>query len=118
MGTPATPVTPKPSMSSILTALASANTYVSLGLEVAGVIVPLVKGLIMEIRQIATGQQTVTYQVLIQADEGDLQSVITVSDADLAAINAELVRLGKPPLAVPAAEPTLAPPAPATPPAA
>ena len=104
MGTPTTPVTPKPSTSSILSALAAANTYVSLGLQVAGVVVPLVKGLITEIKQIATGQQTVTYQILIQTDESDLASVVTVSDADLAAINAELERQGKSPLPVPAAE--------------
>ena len=107
------PVTPAPakSLSSVLSALASTNTYVSLGIEVAGVIIPLVKGLIQEIKQIATGEQTVAYQVLLQTDEGDLQQVITVSDADLAAINAELVRLGKSPLPVPAAAAEPAPPA-------
>lgn len=98
------PVTPAPakSLSSVLSALAETNTYVSLGIEVAGVVIPLVKGLIQQIKQIATGEQTVAYQVLLQTDEGDLQQVITVSDADLTAINAELVRLGKTPLPIPA----------------
>lgn len=110
------PVTPTPakSLSGVLSALASTNTYVSLGIEVAGIVIPLVKGLIQEIKQIATGEQTVAYQVLIQTDEGDLQQVIAVSDDDLTAINAELVRLGKPPLPVPTATAPVPEPAPPT----
>lgn len=90
-------------LSSLLGALAKSNAVISLGIEVAGVLTPIVKGLISEIKLISAGQQNVSYQVVLQTDESDLQQVITLSDDDLAAINAELVRLGKAPLPVPPA---------------
>ena len=91
-----------------LTALASVNGEVTLALNVAGVLVPLIKGAISEIRQIATGGQTLSYAVLIQTDDAELDAINTLSNDDLTAINAELARLGQAP-ATPAASP--APPA-------
>lgn len=80
----------------VLTALAGANEYVSLGLEVAGVVVPLVKGAITGIKQIATGTDTVSYQVLLQVDGTELDAVDKLATDDLTAINAELTARGVP----------------------
>ncbi|MGH7836489.1 MAG: hypothetical protein ACREQC_01545 [Candidatus Binataceae bacterium] len=107
-----TPNTPAPAGATILdtlSGLAKANSYVALGLEVADVVVPIVKGVISEIKQISTGDGTVAYTVLIQADESELSAVDTLSESELAAINAELTRLGAPTLSVPAAAPETAP---------
>ena len=96
-------------MASALGALASVNSIVTLGLEIGSVTIPLIKGLITKIESAKSGG-TVTYTVLIQADEAVLAGDVQVNIADLVAINAELQRLQQPPLAVPT-EP--APPAPA-----
>lgn len=101
MATPNTPVAPK--ISTVLSTLAETNAYVQLGLEVAGIVVPIGRALIQEIKQITTKQNTVAYQVLVQMDETDLQAVVTLDIAEIVAINAELTRLGKTTLPVPAA---------------
>jgi len=105
------PVAPSPAtgaLSAILAGLGQTNMIVSLGLQVAGIVVPLAKGLVSQIKLISQGQTTVTYQVVVTTDENSLQQIDAISDADLAAINAELARLGKPPLPVPT---SAAPPA-------
>src|SRR5271155_1757741 len=76
-----------------LTALAGVSGEVTLALNVAGVLVPLVKGAISEIRQIAAGGQTLSYAVLIQTDDAELDAINALSNDDLTAINAELARL-------------------------
>lgn len=107
------PVAPKPAsgagtLAGILSGLWQTNMIVSLGLQIAGVVIPLAKGLVSSIKQISQGETTVTYQVVVTTDENNLQQVDAISDADLAAINAELTRLGKQSLPVPA---SAAPPA-------
>jgi len=97
----ATPVPASGALSAILAGLGQTNMIVSLGLQVAGIVVPLAKGLVTEIKKISQGQTTVTYQIVVTTDEANLQAVDAISDADLSAINAELVRLGKSPLPVP-----------------
>jgi len=81
----------------ILGAIESANGYVTLALEAAGVLVPIVKGVITEIKKLVDPTGTVTYQLLIQTDQAALTTVLTLSEADLAAINAELAKMGLPP---------------------
>jgi hypothetical protein len=76
-----------------LSLLAGVNGEVTLALNVAGVLVPLVKGAISEIRQIATGGQTMSFAVLIQTDDAELDAVDKLSNDDLTAVNAELARL-------------------------
>ena len=88
----------------VLSALADANEYVSIGLEVAGVVVPLVKGAITEIKKLGSGKDSETYQVLLQVDAAELDSVDKLAVDDLTAINAELTKRGVP--AVPIAPPT------------
>jgi len=89
-----------------LQALQSSNQWVALGVAALGVIVPGVKALITSIKQDASGTITITFSDLVAADQAELQKVIDASNTDLAAINAELVRLGAAPL------PMLAPAAP------
>ena len=99
--------TPAPTTAStVLTALQTAGGWVTLGVEVAGVVIPLVKGLIAKIQQITLPQGDVSYQVLITADQNELAAVVTLAESDLAAINAKLAADGKPPLVVPAAPAT------------
>ena len=97
------------SVKNILSGLAGANQIITLGLEIGGVVVPLAKGLIQEIKQIGGGAQSVSYQVLIQTDSAELEAIAQLATDDLAAINAELAKLGKP--AIPALDPTAPGPA-------
>lgn len=90
----------------VLTALADANEYVALGMNVAGVFVPLVKGAIKAIRAIGAPQDTVAYEVLLQVDGADLDDVAKLAAADLLAINAELAARGVPEVPVSPAPPT------------
>ena len=87
----------------VLQSLQGVNGVITLALNLGGVLVPLVEGLILEIKQIATGGETVTYQVLIQMDGEALAKVVQLSTDDLAAVNTELARLGLPQLTVPPA---------------
>jgi len=91
-----------------LQALQASNGYVALGVSALGIIIPGVKAVISEIKSIGQGSVTITLTDLVIADQAELQKVIETSNADLAAINAELVRLGAPPL------PALAPAPPTT----
>jgi hypothetical protein len=87
--------------SGILGALSESNAVIALAIEVGDALVPIFKGAISEIKQIASGGETISYSVLIEGDQADLATVESMSDADLAAINSELARLGKPTLSVP-----------------
>jgi hypothetical protein len=84
------------STANILSALSSTNQVITLGLEVAGQLVPLVKGAITEIKKISTGAKTETYQVVITADAAELDAITKLAADDLTALNAELARLGLP----------------------
>ena len=82
----------------ILSALSDSNQIITLGLEVAGQLVPLVKGAITEIKKISSGAKTETYQVVITADAAELDAITKLAADDLTALNAELARLGVPPV--------------------
>lgn len=96
MSTPGNPL--GSTAGNVLSTLTGVDGAITLALNIGGVLVPLVKGLILEIKQIASGSETVTYQVLIQADQAELAQVISLSTDDLNAVNAELQRLGAPTL--------------------
>ena len=83
----------------VLAALSESGQYITLGIELAGEIVPLAKGLVKEIRSIGTGKDTVGYQVLVETDTAELDAVHQLAEDDLEAINAELKKMGKPPIA-------------------
>ncbi len=82
----------------VLAALASTNEYVAVGIQVGEIVVPLVKGVVKEIRTIATGVETVSYEVLLQVDGAELDAVDKLAQDDLAAINSELQLRGLPPV--------------------
>lgn len=96
---------PKATAGSVLTALADANGYVSLALQLGEVLVPIGKALVSKIQSIGQGSPTITFQLLVTQDEAELAGVDQMSTDDLNAINAELVRQGKPALPVPQAPP-------------
>lgn len=85
----------------VLSTLAGVESGVTLAIELGGQLVPLATGLVREIRQVATGAKTVSYQVLIETDSAELDAIDKLSTDDLTAINAELTRLGLPPVPVP-----------------
>lgn len=105
------PVTPKPTASSVLSSLSQVGGYVGLAIQLGETLIPVGKALVTSIKNAATGVETIDYQLLISQDDAELATINTESTADLAAINAELVRQGAQPLPVPAE-----PAAPATPP--
>lgn len=102
MSTPSNPVA-KPTASSILTALAATNGYVSLALQLGEVVVPLGKALVSKIESLRQGNATIDFQLLVAGDQAELSDVDKLSTDDLTAINVELTRLGVPTLPVPAA---------------
>src|SRR5271154_4574116 len=92
--TPTNASTPGGHAGQILTALASVNGYVALGLQVGATVIPLVKGAISAIKSIGTSQETVTYQVLLTVDGAELDAIDQLAIDDLTAINAELSKRG------------------------
>lgn len=98
-----------PKLSDVLSSLSEVGGYVGIVANIAGVAIPLGKALVSDIQKIGQGADE-TYQVLVQTDTAALDSVQEIAGEDLAAINAELVRQGAPPLAVPASVPDPAPP--------
>jgi hypothetical protein len=99
MGT--NPVTPKQTASNVLNALAEANGYVNLALQLGTALIPVGKALVSKIKDAATGVETITYQLLITQDQATLAAIDAASIADLDAINAELARQGAQTLPVP-----------------
>lgn len=90
--------------SGLLSVLEGSNGIVTLAITVAGILIPLGKALIQKIEGIGTGSVTITFANLVIQDDAELDAITALSTADLAAINAELTRLGLPTL--PAAPPT------------
>lgn len=97
--------------SNILQNLADANGgYVTLAIELAGALIPIGKAAVKKIQQVAAGTESETYDVLVQMDGAELAKIAQLSESELAAVNAELAKLGVPPVpALP--DPTAPPPA-------
>lgn len=89
----------------VLSALASANGYIALGLQVGNLVLPLMKGLIKEIRTIGGGTETVSYEIVVAADMAELDAVDKLALDDLIAINAELHARGLPEIPLPSKPP-------------
>lgn len=87
--------------STVLSILAASNEYVTLGIQVAGVLIPLGKALVGKIKEIGTGSVTITFTDLIAADTAELDAIQKLSEDELAAVNAELTRIGLPVLPAP-----------------
>jgi hypothetical protein len=86
------------STKNILAGLAESNQLVTLGIELAGEIIPLGKALISDIRKISIGGKTYTYEELLAADNAELDVIHSLVGGDLEAVNAELAAMGLPPL--------------------
>jgi hypothetical protein len=99
------PTPPLSTAGTLLTVLQNSGGYITLGLELAGVFVPLVKGLISKIEGIGTGNVTIAFTELLAADMKALDEIAQLSTEDLTAINAELTRVGAPTLPAPAPTP-------------
>jgi hypothetical protein len=101
--------TPKPPAGSpiasgaatLLNILAASNGYVTLGIQVAGVLVPLGKALIGKIKSIGAGAVTITFTDLVAADTAELDAISKLSTDELAVINTELAAMGLPTLPEP-----------------
>jgi len=87
--------------STVLNILAASNEYVTLGIQVAGVLIPLGKALVQKIEGIGAGAVTITFSDLVAADTAELDAIQKLSEDDLAAVNAELTRIGLPALPAP-----------------
>ena len=74
---------------------------VSLGIELAGQLIPLIKGAVVSIKQNTSAQGVVTYTVVITADQAEVISISQQSLADIVAINLEFAQQGVAPLDVP-----------------
>ena len=83
---------------SLLGTLNSIGGYVTLATEVGEVVVPLVKGLITDIKGLGT--TTITFTLDVSQTMNELAAIATVATADEAQINSELIRLGKPTIPV------------------
>lgn len=97
-------------MGTVLTNLQDASGAIALAIQVGGVLVPVVKGLITKIEGIGTKTVTITFADLVTADLAELTAIQQLADADLAAINVELAKLGLPAIVIPPVTPP-APPA-------
>lgn len=97
-----------PTPNKVLSALASANGYIAIGLQVGNLVLPLMKGLIKEIRTIGTGTETVSYEIVVAADMAELDAVDKLALDDLIAINAELNAKGLPEIPLPTKPPKTA----------
>jgi len=82
----------------VLDAVQSVGSIVSLVLPAVGEGIVLVTGIIKEVKSLTNSEGTVEYTVVLAEGKAQLGASIQVSQDDLAAINAELVKMGKPPL--------------------
>jgi hypothetical protein len=81
----------------LLNALANVNGEVALALQVGSLVLPLVKGVIKEVRSL-TGTETIEYTIAVSTGEANLDHAIKVDDDVVADVNSELVRQGVAPL--------------------
>ena len=88
--------------SALLKILTATNAEISLGLTIGNVVVPVIIGIIKQIKTAVTGTE-VEYTVVIKSTGALLDAIIAAGESDLNAINKELERFGIPPLSIPSA---------------
>lgn len=94
------PNTPAPAQSTankILDAIAASGSLISIAVPIAGTLIPIVVSVVKSIEGVGAAQ-TIEYSLVVQQDQAALDAIIAAGTADLATINAELVRMGMPPL--------------------
>lgn len=94
-----------------LSALSLVNGELVLAVQVAGLLKPIIVGVVKQIKQAVSPTQEIEYTVVLSTGQDKLDKIIDLIDTDLDEINAELVRLGHPPLQKPG-EPEVPPEAP------
>lgn len=82
----------------MLSALASANAEIALGLQVGAIVLPLAKGIIRAVKDAVSGEEVIEYTVAISKGQVNLDHAMAVDDAIVADVNAELIRQGVAPL--------------------
>lgn len=86
----------------VLSSLAAANGEVAIALQVGSLVVPLVKGIIKEVKDaVGGGTVTIEYTTALSDGQAALDHTMQIDDAILADVNAELVRQGAAPLPTP-----------------
>lgn len=78
----------------LLGTLNSIGGYVTLATEIGEIAIPLVKGLITDIKGLGT--KTITFTLDVSQTMDELNAIAAVATTDEAQANAELDRLGKP----------------------
>jgi len=92
--------------SEFLSNLAAVGGTVGIVANVAGIVIPLIGGVIKKIEASATDGGEVEYTLVLSTTQAKLDADVAVVNADIADINSELAKLGLPPLSpiVPQAE--------------
>lgn len=88
-----------------LSTLEKVNGELVLAVQVAGLLKPIIVGVVKQIKQAVSPTQEIEYTVVLTTGQDKLDKIIDLTDVDLDEINAELTRLGHPPLQKPG-EPT------------
>lgn len=84
-----------------LSALSLVNGELVLAVQVAGLLKPIIVGVVKQIKQAVSPTQEIEYTVVLTTGQDKLDAIIDLTGNDLDEINAELVRLGHPPLQKP-----------------
>lgn len=95
----ATPVTT--TAGKFLSALSLVNGELVLAVQVAGLLKPIIVGVVKQIKSAIPPAQEIEYTVVLSMGQDKLDKIIDLTDNDLDEINAELVRLGHSPLPKP-----------------
>lgn len=85
----------------LISQLGNLDQLVALALQIGGTLAPLVVGLVKEIKSVATPTGDIEYTVVLKVGKDSLDKAEASFEDTLALVNAELVRMGKPPLDVP-----------------
>ena len=105
-------MTDKVQATGFLKSLESVNSEISLGIFIAGQLIPLIKGTYQAIRNLFGGTATeVDYAALQISTQAEILAAIQAAGLDLDAANAELVKLGVAPVTLDSPVPGDAPPA-------
>jgi hypothetical protein len=96
---PVTPVTHDGTGAGVLSALASVNGEISLGLQVGALVLPFAKGVVTAVKKaLSGGTETIEYTVAISTGQANLDHAMQVDQEVIDDVNAELARQGVAPL--------------------
>lgn len=93
--------TTAPKTESLISQLTSLDQLVALALQVGGTLAPLIVGIVKRIESVKTPTGDIEYTVVLSIGQDALNKAEASFEDTLASVNAELVRMGKPPLDIP-----------------